>query len=203
MSTRWTPDEDDVILRTPNLTAAEVARKLGRSTQAVVHRRSLLGRRHGLTFQPGPKGPWVVGKRRLLARSCSKCGLLLEAARFGLSNQGRWRVICVHCRAVDEQLRAKPYEPNEVDQARARANIQKLQAITLPSATSHRQPWTEKDHEVLADPDLTGLEKALRLGRTYMAVSSQCRDHGYRSRHGQGDPVKGQWVIDNPNESAA
>lgn len=201
MTRRWTQDEDAIVLKTPNLTAVEVGRQLGRSAQAIAHRRSLLGRKHGLAF-PTHKNPCHVGKRRLLAKTCLTCGLLLEAARFSRKTSGTWPSVCVHCKSDDNLQYKKPYEPNEADAERARVNIQKLQAISLPGAVNHRQPWTEKDHEVLSDSDLTGLEKALRLGRTYMAVVSQCRDHGYRSRHGQGDPMKGRWVIDNPNDPA-
>lgn len=197
---RWTAPEDALIIKTANLTAAEVAELLGRSARAVDHRRSKLGRERGITFL-GSKVPTHVGRRRLLAKTCADCGLLLEAARFGM-NQGKWRSRCVHCRADDEALRRPKHESSEADTVRASENIRRLQALTIP-AVNHRQPWLEKDHEVLANPDLTGLEKALRLDRTYMATVSACSKFGYRSKVGKGDPIKGQWVIDNPNAPEA
>lgn len=191
---RWTSDEDKFVLNTRNLTTQEVARQLGRTTSAVTHRRAMLGRRVGMTFAAGPKGPHIIGRRRLLAKTCGTCGLLLAADRFGLC-QGTWRSRCVHCRAATQA----PQPSRGPSSEQARANTQRLQAMSLPNASRHRQPYTDSDHEVLADPDLTCLEKALRTKRTYMAAISQCSKFGYHSRVGKGDPIKGQWVIDNPN----
>ena len=61
------------------------------------------------------------------------------------------------------------------------------------------QPYTDEDHKVLSDQDLTLLQKALRLGRSYAAVRSMCMRSGYRSHVGLGDPERDQWKIDNPN----
>ena len=197
MSRTWGADEDDFVLRSTHLTTSEVAKALGRSVSAVHHRRSMLGRRHGLTFT-GAKSPHVIGRRRLLAKTCGTCGLLLAADRFGV-NEGRWRSKCVHCRASDEASSGRADSKGGRDSEQVWANTQRLQTLSLPNATRHRQPLTEGDHEIFADPDLSCIEKALRSKRTYMATVSSCSKFGYHSKVGKGDPVKGQWIIDNPN----
>jgi len=54
--------------------------------------------------------------------------------------------------------------------------------------------------EVLMDPSLTVLEKALKLNRTFMSVANQERLNGFTSRNPNlGNPSEEQWLIDNPN----
>lgn len=78
-------------------------------------------------------------------------------------------------------------------------SYRRLQALTLACASRHRQPWMESDFKVLANPDMTILQKALTLGRSYMAAQSACSANGFKSHVGLGDPERDQWIIDNPN----
>lgn len=195
MNREWTAEEDQLVLSTSHLTTAQVAERLDRTRSAVISRRAMLAKKHGLSFRVN-NDPFKPGRRRLLAKTCLSCGLLLEASRFGIDKGKTWRSRCVHCRAFE--IGAKhPDRPRGEDSA-ATANA-RLQALSLPHAKRHREPWLEADHEVLADPDLTVIEKAIRLERTYMATSSACSKNGYHSRVFQGDPVKGQWVIRLPS----
>lgn len=186
----WTAAEDDFIAATPHLRTAEVAERLGRTSSAVACRRMKIGQERGMTFRVN-NSPTKVGRRTLLAKTCRSCGLFLESSRFGLNN-GKWRSRCVHCRAFEGGMK-RPDRPRGEGSA-ARAN-ERLQALSLPHAVNHRKPWTQADHRILSDPDLMVIEKAIRLGRTYMATSSACSSNGYSSRVFQGDPTRNQWLI--------
>lgn len=191
----WTEDEDRFVLATPHLTTAEVGQRLNRSLSAVRSRRAMLAKRIGITFRQN-NDPHKPGKRPLLARTCLHCGLLLRAEWFGL-DKGGWRSTCTRCR---QAMSPQPNRSRGIDSNKR--STERLQAISLPHAVNHRQPWMERDHAVLADPDLLLIEKAIRLGRTYMATATACSDGGYPSKVGLGDDGKGQWYIDNPNERA-
>lgn len=195
----WTEDEDDFILDNPGMKARVVAEHLGRAKTAVDKRRQYLSAKFGISFDYGSnKNPHEPGDRRLLAKTCPTCGLLLDASWFGLNHAGHgkgWRKECTRCRPRHGDQR--PWANTDT-----KALSEKLQAASIP-APNHGKPWLEADHAILADPDLSVIEKARRLGRTYYATMSACTDNGYRSRIGKGDPMKGVWVIDNPNDPKA
>jgi hypothetical protein len=71
--------------------------------------------------------------------------------------------------------------------------------MSVDHAHRNGEPWIEADHAVLSNPDMLVIEKAIALGRTYKATMRMCSKCGYTSKVGKGDPVRGQWVIDNPN----
>lgn len=196
----WTPSEDDFVLTHPEMTARVVSEHLGRAETAVVARRRILATRHGVSFHHRNKNPNHPGDRRLLAKTCHDCGLLLSVDWFALKYGGRgrhgkgWRSSCTRCRSVGRPRGREPWEG-----ADSTGHGERLQTASLPHANNHRSPWTEADHVVLSDPDQSVIAKAVELGRTYYATQSMCSENGYRSLLGKGDPVKGQWVIHNPN----
>lgn len=197
----WTDDELDIVRATPNLTAQQVAARLpGRTRNSVEAARAKLAHAEGLrfSFYPGDKkNAHHVGRRRLLARTCPDCGLFLDASWFGF-NTRKWRHACVKCQSrksypVQRERRGTTYERDGGESARRIAG--KLQALSLPHAVNSGQPWTEADMTVLSDPDLTAIEKALKLGRTYFATHTACQTYGFTSRVGRGDPIHGTWII--------
>lgn len=200
----WSDEEIDFVRRTPNLTTERVARELGRTFDGVAGVRQRLGREEGVDFGSGNgKNPHNVGPRRLLAKTCLGCGLLLDASWYSSSKQRglKWRSRCQRCMNQDDQVR-RPDRPSKSLRdggASAKAARDRLQAMTLERATRHREPWVDSDHDVLRDSTLTTFEKAIQLGRTYLATHSAVSANGYTSRVGKGDPMKGVWVIDNPN----
>lgn len=202
----WTEDEIDFVRRTPHFTADQVARHLGRTYDGVAGIRLRLRNEEGADFGQGGKDPSHVGPRRLLAKTCLGCGLLLEASWFSMNDRGRaWRTRCNRC-AHQEASERHPDRPTtaQKDGGRsARTSRERLQALTRERATRHGEPWLEADQEVLRDPDLSIFEKATRLGRTWSATQTQVSKNGYTSRVGKGDPMKGVWVIDNPNAPVA
>lgn len=200
----WTESEDEFILSNRDMTHEQVAKHLGRAEHATHRRRSTLAKRLGVSFRGG-KSPHHVGRRTLLAKTCPKCGLLLTAKWFSRrgDQSGALRGDCIRCEVQQggqpEIRKAAAERSKSATARRSEQNFQKLQAITREKAHHHGQPWVEADHAILDDPESTILSKALRLGRTYSAVANQCHANGYRSLVGLGDPIKGQWVIDNPN----
>lgn len=189
----WTKDDDAFVLETPHLTAKRVAELMGRTEGAVSARRRLLGEVKGVKFDPIALDPFVMGARPLIAQTCEKCGLLLQADWFR-HNRGPggkyWPKACARCRTP--RKRGGRGEPN--------ATNERNQRLTRPHAKRQGQLWLDSEHQVLRDPDLTLVEKALRLGRTYYSIKAICQSNDYKSKVGLGDPERDQWIIYNPNE---
>lgn len=198
----WSDDEDQFLCSTPHFTAAQQARHLNRAKTAVDKRREFLTKKHGVKFS-GDADPMSVGSRRLLARTCLGCGLLLEAQWFGARKRGggsqarSWNSRCTRCR----DRHAPPIEQRDYSSSpdQKRRFHSRVQRLTRERATNHRQPWLAADHEVLRDSSLTVFEKAIKLGRTYSSAATACAENGYTSRVGKGDPLRGVWHISNPN----
>lgn len=203
----WTEDEIDFVRRTPDFTANQVAEHLNRGPNGVSRIRGMLSRSEGLDFTRGDqKSPWSVGSRRLLAKTCLGCGLLLDASWYGKAKGRTWKTRCGRCiqRSAITGEKYNQLSGRQKDGgASARKSAQKLQAITREHAVRHGYPWIESDHEVLRDSTLTVFEKAIKLGRTWAATHAAVKTNGYTSRVGKGDPMEGVWHIDNPNEQKA
>lgn len=204
----WTDDEVEIIRQTKNLTAHEVKQYVDRSWSSIRSMRKQLSADEGICFEktPNANDPFCVGSRRLLAKTCLGCGLLLEASWFldMKTNSSRWSSRCTRCLVGADSAR-KNSQKFRVNHAEKVAEWRqdwyvKVQRLTRARATRHGFPWLEADHETLRDSSLTLFEKAIKLGRTYSATSLAVSSNGYTSRVGKGDPVAGAWHIDNPNE---
>lgn len=202
----WTADEDSVITENPGWTAAQMAERLpGRSENGVRWRRSVLSKTGSNTGWGGKnKDPHKVGDRTLIARTCSECGLLLEAKwfpRHGESRRGR----AGYCRRCANAKWPQDRSRKQHDAEAWRDLYRRMRDITLPLAQRNGAEWTNADHQVLSDENLTLLEKALRLQRTYAATSTQCSLSKYKSRppNGLGDAEAERWIIDAPNAELA
>ena len=197
---RWSEYEDQVIRNSVGLrTSEEIAALLpGRSAYAVRGHISVLGLKLGYYAS---RSPLNIGERTLLAKTCSKCGLLLPAQWYNkrkftgrrLQEGEAWRTNCRKCSGGDEVRVGR--------QGSVRTNAYKAeaQAITVPLAENNGKDYTEADHAILADETLTILAKALLLKRSYSAISNKTSDSGYKSHRGLGDAARDQWLIDNPN----
>jgi hypothetical protein len=192
----WTLEEDAVALR-QDLTIKQMAELLpGKSETAVA------SRRHKLRANVGNKrgtdlNPFEIRSRPLIAKTCPNCGLLLPSGWFTFQERSERKVWRTNCRKCASAYTAE--NRRKRNQKESRAYEAKAQAITEPLAENRRSEYTEKDHEILSNPSLTHLAKALALKRTYKAVRSQCSINGYKSHVGLGDPARDQWLIDNPN----
>ena len=139
--------------------------------------------------------------RTLVARTCTGCGLLLDARWFGPRREAGRRGTMTRCKKCQvssskAETQAAYREANRGRWAVASAESKRrFQDATKPSAVNNRKEWTSRDLETLADPDLSLYEKALTLGRTYSAVTARAHLIGARSRTALGDPTRQEWVI--------
>lgn len=191
----WTPSEDDFLHSVPHFSSLECARHLNRSLSAIRQRRIAIGAIRPKAEQAEPAS---VANRTLLAKTCSKCGLLLDSSWFSRKPDRRWFSSCIRCCANPQRAKARAARWERMH-ARTGQSQKALQAISLPHATNTREPYVETDQAILADPSLTVIEKAIRLGRTYIATRHRLSLEGYSSRRDKGDPLEQRWIIDNPN----
>ena len=145
-----------------------------------------------------------IGPRTLLAKTCRGCGLLLDARWFGKRRDrgGRGHLSrCVKCETAAKNARGRaPLTGERKRKASAQrdAAMHRYWQLTVERAVNSRKEWTDDDLQVLADSDLSLMEKALMLGRTYNAISVQTSARGYKSRIGLGDPHRLEWIIIQP-----
>jgi hypothetical protein len=188
----WSAEDDATLLDLRNLSARECAAALGRSVQAIRGRRKALG----IADKSALLSPFCPGHRTIVCRTCDTCGELLDGSFFGrVRGGGRPSAMCVRCKTAKYPPRAAR-TTRQVQQSQASRD--RLQALTLPLAVNHGNPWTLRDHEVLADPDLRPVEKAIRLGRTYKATRSALSAGGYSSKVGLGPKEEARWLIEAP-----
>lgn len=111
-----------------------------------------------------------------------------------------WQTNCRACRSAENAPRL-----DALPRTSAARRMAQLQALTLDQATSNRDPWTLRDYEVLSDPGMTLLEKALRLRRTYATAKTRATRMGYTSKHSwRIDPADmRRWTITAPNADDA
>lgn len=194
--TFWTEEEDQVILESgPYTTLRQLAEQLpGRSEKVIKTRRERLGVEvaHRQNQLPG-----TIGARPLLAKTCIDCGRLLQAEWFGFSTGSRrWNS---HCRQCHTTRTAATPAYNDRSGHSSTESYYRLQRLTSERATRTGEEYTDADHEVLADPDLTVLQKALRISRSYAATMGVVKRNGYKSHVGLGEPTD-LWRIFNPND---
>lgn len=197
----WTANEDQILRDGRMATALQLAENLpGRTIAAIRKRRDNL--QLPLMAHPSEVDPTHIAQRPLIAKTCPKCGNLRPSGLFSYSSkQRRWTAECKHC--VNNRTSANRSRRPEYHAERSRRYVEQCQAITLPRATRSGQELTDKDHQVLADPSLTGLAKAILLNRTYHSVTTQAIRNGYRTHRAIGDPERDIWIIDNPNAERA
>lgn len=183
----------DFVAAYPHFTAEQIARHLGRTTASINGmRRKLRDRGYDVGADSSKKNPWHVGNRTLVARTCARCGLLLDASWFCKRGTRRIGHLSQHCRKCSAAATANGNKRHRYSQKFA----DRLQAITLETAVNNRKEWTTAEMAVVADPDRTTFEKAVTLGRTYYGVASRSAALDLRSRKEPvGDPTEAQWFI--------
>lgn len=180
---RWSQDEVDwLIENTHQMSSSALADQLGRSVKSVqrkaeqlhlpIWRSELFG--DGLR---DIQGKVQIGKRRLLAKTCPKCGRFLMARRFfqrkSGSRQGHWYVDCIGCTSHAAN-QGRP------DRDRGREARQKNQQASSRNAYAHYQPWTKEEDDIVRDVEQypSVMECATKLGRTYQATQQRSYDLG-------------------------
>lgn len=203
----WSPAEDEIVLsKSGTLTSAQIAHLLpGRTPESIKHRRRTLRVPH---CPPAAfYNPRNVGTRRLLAKTCPSCGELLPGEKFYRRKTGnRVAAIIETCAYCTSEKSKKWRGENPEEQPRPKGEAMKryvtmAQELSLRSATRQGEPYLEADFKVLADPHMSQLAKALKLRRTYYAVSNACAKNAFTSSSGiaHGDRLDAAWHIDNPN----
>lgn len=198
----WSDEENEIIHTwAGHATDEAIAAKLiGRTPRAVEHqRRVVLGVRVG----NGDRhiNPHKIGGRPLVAKTCIGCGKLMSGDSFGWVHTTRsWQTYCKWCRSSDSsEYHQRNYHPLSNAARRTSKYQESLQDLTLQSAGRGWNPYLDADERILADPDLTVLEKALALGRTYHATMSALSRRDIKSHRSLGDQERDRWHIDNPN----
>jgi hypothetical protein len=134
----------------------------------------------------------------LLAKTCLLCGRLRHNSYFSR----RRLYYAAHCRVCGNKrkLGQSKYGPY-------RQNVDLLQEITYAQASNERKRYTEDELETISDETQSDLSVALKLGRSYFAVTNKRQKLGI-GNWGKGNPRKnlatdGQWEIDFPEAMQA
>lgn len=189
-------EDDDEFIRehASEMTIKEMAEILNINYSSVRNRIRMLDR-EGL-IKMKRKGATNVGNRKLLAKTCIKCGLLLDGSWFGYN--GRWyQASCTKCKDRLGSMSTAHF--NSVKQLATLRRLHMLQERTKALATRNNYPITEDDHAVFSNSDLTVLEKAIITKRTYSAVIANIGRFGYASSPLKYELINGQWQIKFPH----
>lgn len=196
-NTPLTDDEIDVIRSTPNATAEQIAQELGRPYHMVTRARRSLIEQEDLSFGRGPydKDPFMVGHRLLIARTCTRCGIVRGGAEFNRDG-GKLQGRCRYCRA---ELRDDPPDKYARHLADVEQRVRELaDVVGVPYRSRDNYEYTERDLEVLADNNLTTCQMAAKLGRSYDAVGMARRNRGILREKDERPEPGGIWIIKRP-----
>jgi len=186
----WSAAEDDTIRLGTKKTASALAKELpGRTEAAIKQRRKVIK----VQAETRHKNPHRPGNRSLLAKTCRKCGLLLPAGWFRRGAKA-FAIDCKKCEsdtAFNRQRNSAGLDDSLSGKRR--------QAISLLTADRNKFEYTAEDEIVLADKELTVLEKAIVMRRSFFAVRAALFARGIKSSKVLGDKEIDQWLIDNPN----
>lgn len=189
----WSDLEDQMLREHTALTAEELVRLMpGRTAKAISARRNKIGLHAGNRML---RSPYAPANRTIVAKTCAGCGYLLPGKWFSKRSLSRvgWESQCRKCRARNADTDA--VAPRKQD----RTWEKKAQALTAATATRSGFEYMKADHEILSDPGMTVLSKALALHRTYHATNQAVHANGYESARWLGDAADDRWLIDNPN----
>jgi hypothetical protein len=174
----------------------------GRSRTSILDRRHKFGLTGGYIYHRF--NPYFAGTRTVIARTCTKCGIVRPGTAFRV-RKDRATTWCKYCEG-DQGASWRSRNPDLVKAGNTRSidakarRRKEVQRITSKLATRNGYPYVDADFEVLSDPSLTILGKAIRLHRSYAAVSHKCSENGFKSNASFVDISDlGAWKIDNPN----
>lgn len=214
----WSQDELDLLVDAWDMGMDDLCKLFAdKSRGSIKFQRQQLRNREGMPSQSRHlTNPHWVGSRRLLAKTCLGCGLLMDArwyrhtvnpdtaAAQDCAGARRWDSTCIACkRGKRTDERAQYYRASkETHAAQAKERVQRYQSLTTPAPRNGLE-WTSSELEILADPMKTTLTKAIELGRTYLATKAKVAGCGYQSLNGQlGDQQDGVWNIEFPAAEA-
>lgn len=146
--------------------------------------------------RPTNQSPFRPGPRTIVARSCSKCHRFLQADDF-YKDWYKTQSACKDCQnkfwkhknsdPEKSRARVRKFRASHLEQERRRgkAKDRKAYELTIENATRSGYVWTGPEIELLDREDLTILEMAIILKRTYSAVSTarSARNRGTWANH--------------------
>lgn len=98
-----------------------------------------------------------VGKRKLVAKTCTACGLFKDASEFRISNKGYYDPGCKRCQHIS-----------------AKKHDKKTESESLATAHRHRDPWSDDEIKMMKKLLGEGLkirEVAAKLERSYSSIT--------------------------------
>lgn len=136
----------------------------------------------------------MIGGRTLLAKTCSTCGLLLDASSFykeSSTNKGlhytRTRSSCKWCVSRWNDHKDGEYSRGQQD-------------LSLPTSGRSNFQYMQSDHDICSDASTTLLQKARAMERTYYATLTFVKRNKYTSKTRLGDKTESQWRIEFKEE---
>ena len=108
----------------------------------------------------------MVGRKALLAKSCTECWEVKQASEFTRMSSGYYDPKCKPCHAHE-----------------ASVNTVNNQKESLANSNNHRQLWTNEDFKLLQklmDEDASIQEMAVQLNRTVYAIYTVRTKYGIR-----------------------
>lgn len=188
----WSDAEIEFLISNPYMTAKQISGHTGRTESAVAQMKLKLAREQGVEFHRGSKSPMSVGQRPLLAKTCADCGMFLGAEWFretvSRSIRMNWASSCKKCASE----RAERFQRRE---GRLGDNSRKYQEVSVHYAHNNGQEYTDADYDILQREDMSLLEKAIAMGRTYAAVSGAVQKFNLQVKHRLGEPQESEWKI--------
>lgn len=135
--------------------------------------------------------PNACGPRKLLAQTCTGCGLFKDASEFYTTTKKGVVYRNGECRDC-HKLRVV-----ERRHERGRDNDDP-QAKTVDFANRHRQPWTDRecrDLKAMVEAGDSDTQIAIALGRTYHSVRHMRDELRLVKPNKKFKPVKQRWAI--------
>lgn len=204
MTRYWTASEEKFLLdNASTLKVTEMSERLGRTLGSTYKKFKSLGL-SGKNWNE--TDPLVPNGRKLLARTCTKCGTLLSAELFVDTVKGKYSGKRASCRLCESRL-SVTREKHAISEEKKRHRREyrtswrrELEDRTRNVAQRSGYEYTDADYKVLENPHLTNTEKALALKRTHGAICLKVRESGFKSRGNSINPNEFEsWMIDNPN----
>lgn len=171
----WTKNEiEELRDSSPFSTAEQLAEFFGRSPSSIY----AAARRNNIKMGSGPmKMPSRQNPRGiLLAKSCAKCGMFMDAKMFSKNQKRRDGVgYESRCRKCAQSGGTESYRRN-VEKSKALNDAKN--AATMKSADRYGLPWEQYENAAIEDTSKSSLQLAFELKRNYRAVVNQRSKRG-------------------------
>lgn len=184
-SHRWTKEEVSIALR-EDISTADKMKLLGVSAKAISRVRSRVNKGDVI----GDVRFNAIG-RTVLAKTCVRCGLLMDGKSFYEGKRNGLTYLVPYCRWCHDK------HGKRLDQVDSRHV--KNQEISCLTADRKGYPYLQSDHDIASDMSMTVMQKAIAARRTYEGMRTFLFKYGY-SHQILGDKTESQWRIEFKEE---